>query len=245
VTWLTLDYGRITTVVKGACRGKSAFLGQYDLFYTCELLFYHRTYNGAHIIRECSPVEFRESLRTNWRATAAAGYISELTAHVTTDNPDGTYNDLRHALDTLCECDRRSIKPLIFWYEMRLLGHHGIAPDFTVCSLCHSSETDWLRFSIPAGRFTCPHSGGTNETSPSVTLHKEVVKLLRRFAKCNTFTAHQFSPVLHPANKNDKKSNLILGLSRFLGIFIIFHLDVPASIRRTAFEILNSKPAFN
>jgi phosphoesterase RecJ-like protein len=39
VTWLTLN-GVITTLVKGALRPKSAFIGQYDLFYTCELVYY-------------------------------------------------------------------------------------------------------------------------------------------------------------------------------------------------------------
>ena len=31
VTWLTPDHGPVTTLVKGAVRTKSAFLGQYDL----------------------------------------------------------------------------------------------------------------------------------------------------------------------------------------------------------------------
>lgn len=244
VTWLTRDYGRITTAVKGACRTKSAFLGQYDLFYTCELLFYRRARNGVHAIRECSPLELREPLRSNWRGAAAAGYISDLTARVAvSDHAEAIYNDLRHALDTLCCCEPKSIEPLVFWFEIRLLSHHGIAPDFSICPDCYPQDTEWLRFSIPAGRFICPHPGGTRESNPAITLQKDVVKLLRRFAKCSTFIAHQYAPILHPANKNDKKSNLILGLSRFLGIFIVFHLDLPAAIRRTAFEILNSKPA--
>ena len=42
VTWLTPDHGPVTTLVKGAVRPKSAFLGQYDLFYTCDILYYAR-----------------------------------------------------------------------------------------------------------------------------------------------------------------------------------------------------------
>ncbi|MFO7936131.1 MAG: DNA repair protein RecO [Kiritimatiellia bacterium] len=243
VTWLTRDYGRITTVVKGACRAKSAFLGQYDLFYTCELLFYQRSRNGIYIIRECSPLEFREPLRTDWRGAAAAGYIAELTSHVAAGFTDRTYSDFSHALDILCHCERKSIKPLLFWYEMRILRNHGTAPDFTPCPDCSFSESEWIRFSIPAGRIICVHSDNSNERSPCVTLHREVVKVLRRFARCETFEARQYTPVLHPHEKTDKKSNLILGLSRFLGIFIVFHLDMPASVRCTVFEILNSKPA--
>ena len=54
VTWLTRDYGRIVTSVKGACRPKSAYLGQYDLFYTCLLDFYRKDRYGVHAIRECA-----------------------------------------------------------------------------------------------------------------------------------------------------------------------------------------------
>ena len=43
VTWLTPDHGPVTTLVKGAVRPKSAFLGQYDLNYTCEIVYYADT----------------------------------------------------------------------------------------------------------------------------------------------------------------------------------------------------------
>ena len=46
VRWMTPD-GPVTTVVKGAVRPKSAFLGQYDLNYTCEIVYYSRA-KGEH-----------------------------------------------------------------------------------------------------------------------------------------------------------------------------------------------------
>ena len=52
VTWLTPDHGPVTTLVKGAVRPKSAFLGQYDLFYTCDLLYYARATADLHALRE-------------------------------------------------------------------------------------------------------------------------------------------------------------------------------------------------
>jgi len=52
VVWLTRDHGKLATLVKGAQRPKSPFLGQFDLFYTCELLFYARAdRQRAHIAR--------------------------------------------------------------------------------------------------------------------------------------------------------------------------------------------------
>ena len=62
VSWLTPDTGVVSTVVKGAVRPKSAFLGQYDLFYECELVYYVRERGDAHAIREVSPLKMREGL---------------------------------------------------------------------------------------------------------------------------------------------------------------------------------------
>ena len=78
VTWLTPDHGPVTTLVKGAVRPKSAFLGQYDLFYTCDILYYARATADLHALREVTPRTFRENLRGRWRETALAGYAAGL-----------------------------------------------------------------------------------------------------------------------------------------------------------------------
>ena len=70
VLWLTRDHGKIATIIKGAHRRRSPFVGQVDLFYTCELLVYLRLFRGLHIVKECSPLKPRTPLRSRWRATA-------------------------------------------------------------------------------------------------------------------------------------------------------------------------------
>ena len=77
VSWLTPD-GPLSTIVKGAVRPKSAFLGQYDLNYTCEILYYVRGRRGLHPLRECAPLNLRENLRGDFRNLALAGYFREL-----------------------------------------------------------------------------------------------------------------------------------------------------------------------
>ena len=78
VTWLTPDHGPVSTLVKGAVRPKSAFLGQYDLFYLCDLLYYAHASGDLHALREVFPIEMRDHLRGNWRATVLAGYAADL-----------------------------------------------------------------------------------------------------------------------------------------------------------------------
>ena len=68
VVWLSQSYGKLATLVKGSQREKSGFLGQYDLFYTCELLFYAREQRNLHILKECTPLVLRPSFRSDWRA---------------------------------------------------------------------------------------------------------------------------------------------------------------------------------
>lgn len=106
VGWLT-PTGRVMTVVKGAERPKSAFLGQYDLNYTCETVYYARARGDLHALRACAPLESREWLRGDFRALALAGYFRLLAARL---SPQGT------------ECGA--------WYELletALDGLHGVA----------------------------------------------------------------------------------------------------------------------
>ena len=100
VTWLTRG-GRVSTLVKGAVRPQSAFLGQYDLNYTCEIVFYSRSRADLHALRECSPLEIREGMRGDYRAIAVAGYFRSLVHDFAPTGPDcgAWYDALSAALD--------------------------------------------------------------------------------------------------------------------------------------------------
>ena len=77
VTWLTPS-GKVTTVVKGAVRPKSAFLGQYDLNYTCEIVHYLRGTGDLRPLREATPLKRRDTLRDDYRRLALAGRFREI-----------------------------------------------------------------------------------------------------------------------------------------------------------------------
>ncbi|MBT7701821.1 MAG: DNA repair protein RecO [Verrucomicrobia bacterium] len=163
VTWLTREYGRISTVVKGAVRPKSAFLGQYDLFYSCELLFYERERNGLHVAKECSPLKLRPGLRREWRAYACAAYICDLVYQSSLAGErhlDGVFELLTEVLDWLAsgaaeargisaDRDARSrgrgapvgpgrgeLGVVLHWFELRLLQVLGYAPHVERCVGC-------------------------------------------------------------------------------------------------------------
>lgn len=136
VTWLTADYGKTSTMIKGSQRRNSQFLGQFDFFYTCELLFYLRTYQGLHIVKECSPLRSRGGFRTNWKSTACASYVSDLVFNICpvhAPHPE-IFLWLESALDFFA--GQTPMRVCLFWYELRLMEVMGLSPQFSVCLKC-------------------------------------------------------------------------------------------------------------
>ncbi len=241
VTWLSEAHGRITTPIKGALRPKSAFLGRYDLGYTCELVFYaHSRADGVHNIRECSPLIFREALRTNWRRAATANYACDLalrTAQPGLANPD-LFRTLSQFLDTLECCPQYQITLALLWFEARLLQAVGVTPDFTRCP--HCDDTPRHLFSVEEGYLLCPHRPTRLRTPPTLTLHDDILQLFAYFLEI------PLPQLLAAAQTSTRADDLgrpepfpgIFGLRRFLGIFLNVHLDLLPGPRRTILDLL-------
>ena len=130
VAWLT-PAGRVGTVVKGAVRPKSAFLGQYDLNYTCEVVYYARAKGDLHALRECVPLDRRDALREDYAALALAGYFRFLADRFAPQGPDCAewYETLSSALDGLAE-------------EVSAFSSHAAGMPRPPCEL---SESQWRR----------------------------------------------------------------------------------------------------
>ena len=133
VRWMTPD-GPVTTVVKGAVRPKSAFLGQYDLNYTCEIVYYSRAKGELHALRECSPISTRENLRSNYRALVLAEHMRTQVAALA---PHGGESEswlaaLADALDSLCAAAEDSPRRLVaelLGFELEILSLSGLSPE--------------------------------------------------------------------------------------------------------------------
>ncbi len=133
VSWLTPD-GKIVTVVKGAVRPKSAFLGQYDLNYTCEILYYARAKGEMHALRECSPIRLREELRRDYRKLALGDYFRTVCEELapTGEDCNAWYDTLESALNRLSEIEKNAsftdlLKELVD-FEMKSLALSGLDP---------------------------------------------------------------------------------------------------------------------
>ena len=224
VTWLTPDHGPVTTLVKGAVRPKSAFLGQYDLFYTCDILYYARATADLHALREVTPCTFRENLRGRWRETALAGYAAGLVKDLAPANAEATaWFSFLDSLLTRLEnmggsqlvatapggtCPFASALQELVRLEMEILQLAGWAPDFSNMD----PHAEWTPFAIDLGR--CGEGARTVRLSP-----RTVAVLMRPDA-----SGHALETVKDAV--------------RFLGVFLAFHIERPPDIRRALVSLI-------
>ena len=168
VSWLT-PMGKVATVVKGAVRAKSQFLGQYDLNYTCDIVYYARAKGELHALRECVPAEMREELRGDYRALALAGYFRRLVAELAPMGEEcgAWYELLRRDLEDI----RPRMEDLI-QFELEVLGLSGLAPDFSK----FDKNSEWSSFSVETGAF------GVTE-GRCIRVSREVAEYLANGAK--------------------------------------------------------------
>ncbi len=138
VVWLSQTHGKLATLVKGSQREKSAFLGQYDLFYTCELLFYAREHRNLHILKECYPLDLRTPFRADWRACAAASYAAGALDRAMPFGPapPGLYVLLSETLDRLAA--RTPGPAFLPRFELLLLQELGLSPRWDACAKCRA-----------------------------------------------------------------------------------------------------------
>lgn len=218
VTWLTPEFGRLATVVKGACRPKSPFLGQYDLYYTCELLFYARERNNLHIARECTPINMRTTLRTDWRASSCASYLCDIISRVSVRGHQHDIYDLTTtALDALCA---DGVSPqFVFWTELKLLDCLGLSPQLTKCPACarNLTGTASTELSYDRGGILC-HDCAPRQGKTTTRVPPDVLAMLRNWQRAASPRA---------AASTRCTPQQLSAFREILGMFLPYHLDMP------------------
>lgn len=220
VVWFTREHGRISTLIKGSQRPKSWMLGQYDLFYTCELLFYAKANDDLHLIRECSPLSQRQGLRQNWRACAGASYVADMLYRISQPRAAaGELFDL--ATLTLDLLGQGSANPaLLFWFELKVLADLGLAPD-----LQHPSPGPLL-FDYRSGRI-CPE--GESSHPAARPLSRGCLSVLRILSEMD---------LPGQALRLRLQIDQIREITRHLDRFCEWHLDLRLPSRAKALELM-------
>ena len=131
VNWITAEFGRISTVAKGARRPKSAFRGKLDLFYAADFSFTQSHRSTLHTLKEISLTETHPALRHELPRLTQASYASMLLVQCTeseTPIPE-IYKAFTQFLDAL---NRTEIPNdlLVPAFEIKLLAHLGMEPQW-------------------------------------------------------------------------------------------------------------------
>ena len=234
VAWLTADHGKIATVIKGAQRPKSPFLGQVDLFYTCELLFYAHERRHLHIARECCALRRRDGLRVDWRAAAAASYFADLLARVTPyEAPQPALFELMDfALDYLAA--EGAGEAFVYWFELKVLAALGLQPRLHVCLECGQALLPAQRrasFALARGGLLCARcAAGPGGSATPVSL--DVLAMLAGW---------QASAHPRAALRTHCTVSQLSELEQLLGQFLRFHLETDGPGRAIALDLLRRK----
>jgi DNA repair protein RecO (recombination protein O) len=140
VCWLTPDFGRISTVAKGAQRHKSPFLGKLDLFYEADFSFSRSRSSDLHNLREASLREAHNQIRADILKLQQAAYAANFIAQATeTETPlPGIFDLFREFLKRLCE--QKSSAQIVFALELKLLRELGLEPDLARTNLAAGTK---------------------------------------------------------------------------------------------------------
>jgi DNA repair protein RecO (recombination protein O) len=127
--WLTPNFGRISTVAKGARRPKSPFAGKLDLFYEADISFSRSRRSELHTLRELNLRQTHPVLRQDLESLQQASYATALVEQVTeTETPLLAVFELMHGL--LEHLQHPPPRPqTIFAFELKLLNELGLKPD--------------------------------------------------------------------------------------------------------------------
>jgi DNA repair protein RecO (recombination protein O) len=232
VQWLTQDHGRVTTLIKGSQRVKSQYIGQYDLFYTCDLLFYTSDRRDLHPAKECSPENTRMALRSDWRAAACASYFCDVLYRVCpphAPHPE-LYHLLEHALDDLCA--NGGTKSMLFAFDLHILDALGFRPRFRHCAVCErpaSIDHDQF-FGIGKGGVLCKKCQH-HESHHAHRITQGSLHLLTQWQDAE----------LHDIRNDQLDKKQENEVHQLLGTFMQYHLDNEFKSRDIALSILHRR----
>lgn len=179
-----------------------------------------------HIARECRPLAERSEFRTNWRATACAGYLGDLICRtIFRSTPHkGLFMQYGQALDALAA--NGPAAQILAWMELQVLNHVGLRPHFVRCASCGLAphgNTSHAAFSVASGGVVC-----CNCSAPGKSTEKMLPGLSRML-----HSWQQATDVRAALNTVCSKQQT-LAFQRILGRFAEYHLDVGRNGRRVA-----------
>jgi DNA repair protein RecO (recombination protein O) len=147
VRWLTEDFGRLSTLARGAKRPKSGFRGRLDLFGCNRFSFIHRKQSDLHLLKETENPEFFPALRKCYHRLEQASYAVHLLERNTEENtpvPE-LYTLFMDWLQRLNEIEESP--EIVVLFELKFLHWLGLFPNLEQSNLS-SPACYWMEQSL-------------------------------------------------------------------------------------------------
>ena len=161
VTWMTRDYGKITTMAKGARRPKSPFGAAIDVLSICRVVFLRKTSGAMSLLTEAKLERRFRSSATNLKRLYAGYYVIEL-LNLFTDEGDSNPELFDLAVKTIRLIDSSEIHDSqlnlsMLQFELKALNLLGHQPMLTKCVSCGREKTTLtsVKFGLNAGGILC------------------------------------------------------------------------------------------
>jgi len=140
VRWLTPEFGRLSTLAKGALRPKSPFRGKLDLFYEADFTFARSRRSELHTLREASLRETHSPLRQELGYLRQASYCAALIEQATErETPlPAVFGLMRGFLEALPRTPPRP--QTVYAFELKLLDELGLKPDLRRSTLTPGTQ---------------------------------------------------------------------------------------------------------
>ncbi len=161
VTMFTRDFGKVTTMAKGARRPKSPFEAALDVLALCRIVFLNKNSDAMGLLTEAKlERRFRSATRSLDRLYAGY-YIVELLNSMTDDgDPHPELFELSTQVIRQIDSSEISDKEVglaLLNYELKMLSILGHLPMLTKCVSCGREKTTIARvsFGLNAGGILC------------------------------------------------------------------------------------------
>jgi DNA repair protein RecO (recombination protein O) len=157
VTFLTLDYGKLTGIAKGARKSRRRFVNTLDTFCLSELHFSQRRPEGLAFLELCDMIQHYGSIRSDLEKTVMASHLVELVDAFAPErkNNEALFTLLQDFLGLLN--DGSEAGGLVRYFEIRLLKIMGYDPVLDRCVVCGQPilSAGGYRFHPLAGGLKC------------------------------------------------------------------------------------------
>jgi DNA repair protein RecO (recombination protein O) len=208
----TLDFGKVSGILKGFRDHPPKFASTLELFSCNEMIFYKKRNTSLHLVSACDVVNNFDIMRQSIHKISLASIMVE-TLDVIMPLEDKNEEIFDLTMNSLRELENNNNpEKIMIIFKIKILSLSGFKPHFDSCVSCGNRVLGDSKFSLGLGGLLC-----------SVCFKKDMT--------ARSIFRGTVASILH-IEKNDFKNNLNLGLNpqikreldAILNAFLNFHL---------------------